>query len=226
VVANLDYERTLFSRSVRRIVAIDEVGRGALAGPVTVGAVVVSPGSAECPAEIDDSKKLCSTKRAALVPRIHTWVDHFAVAHIEATRIDAVGITAALGEGARSAIDQLALSDIEQDTVLLLDGKHDFVSSHVPGLQVHTVIGGDGRCASIAGASILAKECRDALMRDLHERHPVYGWRTNVGYGTTEHRNAIERFGVTPQHRISWRLRPAVHKDRSGNPQEKTASAG
>lgn len=210
--AHFDIERSLFDGVVTRLVAIDEVGRGALAGPVTVGAVLIGTNVADPPEGIDDSKKLSPAKRRDYCTRIATWVDGYAIAHVDAARIDDVGIMTALGEGASAAITELGIGSDENDenhdvsTVILLDGKYDFLTPVRPGFQVHTVVGGDGTCASIAAASIVAKEERDALMVGLHDRFPQYGWASNVGYGTRAHRAAIDQFGVSPHHRVSWRL--------------------
>lgn len=200
----LDFERSLFTRSVRSLVAIDEVGRGALAGPVTLGAVLVDLDTAEAPVGLDDSKKLSAKRRGQLVPQIRQWVKRYAIAHVDAPRIDEVGIMTALGEGAHRCIQEIG--DIDDASVILLDGKYDFVTPVAPGYVVRTVVGGDGLCASIAAASVLAKEERDALMRTLHEQFPQYGWHGNVGYGSAAHREAIVEYGACDHHRKTWNL--------------------
>lgn len=203
--ADLDLERSLFAEGFRAIIALDEVGRGALAGPVSVGAVIIGSDIVEPPVGIDDSKKLTAKRRRAMCALIAEWVPARVVAHVEAGRIDEVGITAALGEAASAAIDGLRWKN-DDATVVLLDGKFDFLTPVRSDFEVRTVVGGDGRCASIAAASILAKEERDARMRELSSAHPQYGWERNVGYGTSEHRESIGRFGTTAHHRTSWRL--------------------
>ena len=203
--ADLDLERSLFAEGFREIIALDEVGRGALAGPVSVGAVIIGPDIVEPPVGIDDSKKLTAKRRHAMCALIAEWVPAKAVAHVEAARIDEVGITVALGEAASAAIDGLGWAG-NTATVVLLDGKFDFLTPVRSGFEVRTVVGGDGRCASIAAASILAKEERDALMREWHLLHPEYDWQSNVGYGAPAHRRAIAECGVTNFHRRSWRL--------------------
>jgi len=205
VSADLDLERSLFAEGFRAIIALDEVGRGALAGPVSVGAVIIGSDIVEPPVGIDDSKKLTAKRRRAMCALIAEWVPARAVAHVDAARIDEVGITAALGEAASAAIDGLRWKN-DDATVVLLDGKFDFLTPVRSGFEVRTVVGGDGRCASIAAASILAKEDRDARMREWHQVHPEYGWESNVGYGAPAHRRAITEFGLTDLHRRSWRL--------------------
>ncbi len=209
--ADLALERTLLDGGYRRVIAIDEVGRGALAGPVTVGAVVIDVDvvAVDPPAGIDDSKRLTAKRRREMRGPIGAWVRGHHVGHTEAARIDEVGIMVALGEAASAAIDGLPAIDENDDStfsVVLLDGTFDFLTPVRPGFQVRTVVGGDGRCASIAAASILAKEERDELMRRWHQVHPQYGWDTNVGYAAASHRRAIAEFGACDLHRRSWRL--------------------
>lgn len=202
----LDYERYLLLESgSQAVVAIDEVGRGALAGPVTIGAVMIQTDTPEPPPGVRDSKQLSAKRRARLVPELSVWAKH-AVIHVRAQRIDQVGITRALGEGAVCAVRELLASASNSDVTLLLDGKHDFISPVDDTWQVYTVIRGDAVCASIAAASILAKEARDAVMRGLHHDVPHYEWNRNVGYGTAVHRAAIAQWGVTQHHRRTWKL--------------------
>lgn len=209
--ADLALERTLLDEGYRRVIAIDEVGRGALAGPVSVAAVVIDVDviAVDPPAGIDDSKRLTAKRRREIREPIGAWVRGHHVGHTEAARIDEVGIMVALGEAASAAIDGLPATD-ENDastfSVVLLDGTFDFLTPVRPGFEVRTVVGGDGRCASIAAASILAKEERDELMRRWHQVHPQYGWDTNVGYAAASHRRAIAEFGACDLHRRSWRL--------------------
>jgi len=211
VSADLALERTLLDEGYRRVIAIDEVGRGALAGPVSVAAVVIDVDviAVDPPAGIDDSKRLTAKRRREIREPIGAWVRGHHVGHTEAARIDEVGIMVALAEAASAAIDGLPTID-EMDastfSVVLLDGTFDFLTPVRPGFEVRTVVGGDGRCASIAAASILAKEERDELMRRWHQVHPQYGWDTNVGYAAASHRRAIAEFGACDLHRRSWRL--------------------
>ena len=109
-------------------------------------------------------------------------------------------------EGAAQAVE--SISDRRAVGCVLLDGRHDFITPVDARWSVRTVIKGDATCISIAAASILAKEERDGLMRDLHVSYPVYGWDRNVGYGTAGHRSAIATHGLTTFHRRSWNLLP------------------
>ena len=202
----LDLERSLLDGATRDavLVAVDEVGRGALAGPVTLGAVCLSASITDPPEGVRDSKAVSQRRRFELVPLIERWAESVAVVHVPAQRIDDVGIVRALGEGAVAAVKEAAGN--RQVRTVLLDGRHDFVSPVDPRWTVRTIVRGDATCASIAAASILAKERRDALMRELHARFPVYGWDRNVGYGTAGHRSAIAESGVSEFHRTTWRL--------------------
>ena len=206
---DLALERELLNSGAVRVVGIDEVGRGALAGPVSVAAVVVEMGTPDPPAGLNDSKKLSAKRRAALLERITDWSVAYSVVHVPAARIDEVGIMTALGEGAHQAL--VSLNDrpgnpVNSDDAVLLDGKHDFLSPVCADHRVRMVVGGDGTCASIAAASIVAKQARDALMRGLHGEFAMYEWDRNVGYGTVAHRRAIQVHGPCRYHRHSWRL--------------------
>lgn len=203
----LDVERRLLAEtSALMVIAIDEVGRGALAGPVTIGAIAIDARTPDPPAGVRDSKALSAKRREALAPSIRKWALASEVVDVAPDRIDAVGITRALGEGAAHAVRLVVASRSQWDAVILLDGHHDFLSPVEPSYPVHTVVKGDATCASIAAASIIAKVHRDALMRDLHCEFPHYGWCRNVGYGTQEHRRALQQSGVSTHHRRSWRL--------------------
>lgn len=202
----LERERALLREGNSRVlIAVDEVGRGALAGPVTLGAVMIHADTPDPPPGIRDSKQLSAKQRALLAPGIAAWARH-AIIHVRARRIDQVGISRALGEGAVAAIRELLAWVPNAVATVLLDGKHDYVSPIDSQWPVCTVIRGDAVCASIAAASVLAKESRDAIMRDLHREFPHYGWNRNVGYGTSVHRAAIGQWGANQHHRRTWKL--------------------
>lgn len=215
-VPNLEVERKLLARTHSQIlIAIDEVGRGALAGPLTVGAVAIDSQTTEAPAGVRDSKALTAKRRQELVPKVRQWAVACEVVDMAPDRIDAVGIVQALGEAAARAVQLVMASRRHMNAVVLLDGHHDFLTPIDSSYPVRTLVKGDATCASIAAASIVAKVHRDALMRDLHEEYPDYAWDRNVGYGTTGHRRALEQTGVSIHHRRSWRLlqEPTLHLD-------------
>ncbi len=192
------------------LVAIDEVGRGALAGPVTVGGVRLSQGTPEAPRGVHDSKQVTPRRREALVPLIEDWVDAWAIAHVPATVIDEIGIMDALAVGARHVARSLMIGE---PGVILLDGDQDVItatsrSGGVEHWPVVTQVKADATCASVAAASILAKVARDSMMVMLHGHAPQFGWDGNKGYGSVGHRAALADSGSTVWHRRSWRLLP------------------
>ena len=214
----LDYERRFRSSGARLLAGIDEVGRGALAGPVSVGIAVIDLEAQQLLADVRDSKLLKAADRERLEPLVRGWSVASAVGHATAEEIDAVGIVAALRlAGNRAWSDVLALG-VTPD-VVLLDGSHDWLSpSAQPSLfddgpggpcceaPVHTLVKADMQCLSVAAASILAKVARDRLMGRLHTEYPAFGWDGNKGYGTPAHKDAIRAGGPTPYHRVSWQL--------------------
>lgn len=199
----------------RIVVGVDEVGRGALAGPVAVGAcaIVVEDGTAApLPEGVRDSKKLTARRREALVAPIHDAALAGAVGWASPAEIDEHGIMPALTTAALRALEGLG---VEADAIVL-DGDVDVLTAALatperPAPLVHLQVAADRDCASVAAASILAKVARDAHMVALHAEAPEYGWASNKGYGSAVHREAIDRLGVHVHHRRSWRLgsRPA-----------------
>ncbi|MBR6459240.1 MAG: ribonuclease HII [Actinomycetaceae bacterium] len=208
----------LAERSQRPILAgVDEVGRGSIAGPVSVGIALCGlETSDDFPSELRDSKQLSPAKRESLVPACYEWALDIAVGHASAQVVDSEGIIGALRHAAREALNELSGRGWEIDAVLL-DGKHDWWSEEVtlfdegepvlPQLPVHMEIGGDASCAIVAAASVAAKVERDRLMCQYDEEYPVYAWARNKGYGTRAHYDALKKHGVSPLHRLSWNLR-------------------
>jgi ribonuclease HII len=176
------------------VAGVDEVGRGALCGPVVAGAVVLGDGFD--PAGLDDSKRLTRRQREALDERIRAHARGFAVGFAEPAEIDRVNILKATLLAMRRAV--LALP--ERPDLLLVD------ALTVPGLDVEqrAIVKGDALSVSIAAASIVAKVARDALMRDLDREHPGYELARNMGYGSEEHREALRRMGPSTIHRRSF----------------------
>ncbi|MFW6301578.1 MAG: ribonuclease HII [Bacillota bacterium] len=177
------------------ICGIDEAGRGPMAGPVAVGAVIL-------PVDIyiaglDDSKKLSATKRERLTSEIREKAISSAVAMIDNQTIDEVNIGEAVRLAARTAISRL---DREPD-YLVLDGGLRLAGVNLP---QQAVIDGDARVNPIAAASVLAKVTRDNLMDQYHQEYPAYNFLSNKGYGTAEHMAAIEEYGPSPIHRRSF----------------------
>jgi ribonuclease HII len=202
---SLDFELECFAAGARLVIGIDEVGRGAIAGPVAVGAHVVAAGTAAFPAGLRDSKLLSEKRREAMAPLVAEW-GAGAVGYATAAEIDEHGIGWALGAAGRRAL--LALHELGvavARALVLVDGSHDWLSPALRApLNVRTRVGADRACASVAAASVRAKVDRDALMRAADERHPGYLWASNKGYGAKAHYEGIAALGLTPLHRRSF----------------------
>ena len=207
----LDVEQSLHAQGFTYVAGVDEVGRGALAGPVSVGIAVVDAQVGMAPERLRDSKVISRSVREALIDPVSNWVVDYAIGHAQPTEIDDVGIVAALRLAWTRAHEQLA---IKPDCVIL-DGKHNWIATPESDLFTDRVgievpvtmkIKADAACASVAAASVLAKVARDELMREAAKRFPVYGWDGNVGYGSTEHMEALRQHGATEFHRRSWNL--------------------
>lgn len=213
----LRVEKAMLRSGSRLLCSMDEVGRGALSGPVSVGVVLIDASVRRTLPGVRDSKLLTPAARVWLVPRIQRWVVGYAVGHAAAAEIDEIGIIAALRRAGRRALAALP----EEPDAILLDGHHDWLSTpeqealfdecHLPIARVTTRVKADLTCASVAAASVLAKTDRDALMVGLAGEYPNYGWDENKGYATPEHLDAIRRLGSCVQHRRSWRL-PTAHR--------------
>ncbi|MDX1652620.1 MAG: ribonuclease HII [Brumimicrobium sp.] len=175
----------------------DEAGRGCLAGPV-VAAAVILPRDFHHPL-LNDSKQLTPQIRAELNNIIKESAISYGVAFVDHLTIDKINILNASFMAMHLALNKLKT----KPTSLLIDGNR---FKPYKKLKHHCMIQGDGRFASIAAASILAKEARDSFMIRLHKKHPHYSWNTNKGYGTKEHRNALEKFGISGYHRKSFTL--------------------
>jgi len=177
----------------------DEAGRGCLAGPVCAAAVVLPKDFAH--PLLNDSKQLTEHQREMLRPVIEREAVAWAVAMVEPAEIDRINILKASFMAMHRALDALSLSP----ELILVDGNRFVRYRSVPHC---CVVKGDGKYASIAAASVLAKTWRDEAMLLLHEQHPQYNWLGNKGYPTEAHREAIRQYGITVHHRRSFRLLP------------------
>lgn len=209
----LRLERELLRSGVGALACIDEAGRGALCGPVSVGVVVVTESTKPAPKGVRDSKLLTQERREELAPLIRSWASAHAVGMASAAEIDSLGIIAALRLAGQRALAALSLVP----DCVLLDGNHDYLTpsdqaslfeelplTDLP--PVLTRVKADLRCAGVAAASILAKTARDTLMLGLAADYPDYGWPDNKGYAAPDHLEALRRLGPTPHHRVSWSL--------------------
>ena len=173
----------------------DEAGRGCLAGSVFAAAVILPPDFYH--PLLNDSKQMTERQRNMLRPIIEREAVAWAVAEVTAARIDEINILKASIEGMNIAAASLKVAP----EFLAIDGNR-FVSHN--GLPYKCIVKGDGKYANIAAASVLAKTHRDEYMMRLHEEFPNYGWDSNKGYPTKEHRLAIREYGLTPYHRLSF----------------------
>jgi ribonuclease HII len=178
---------------------VDEVGRGPLAGPVVAAAVILPP-DFENPL-IQDSKSLSPEQRADAAAIIQSLALTYAIAEVDVATIDQINILQAAFRAMNQAISQLT----PQPEHLLIDGNRFATTLTIP---YTCIIKGDSQYQSIAAASILAKVHRDAIMTQLHEQFPMYGWLNNKGYPTPAHRKAIAAYGPCPWHRKSFQLLP------------------
>lgn len=189
-------ERSIRATSQARIIAgVDEVGRGAWAGPVAVCATIT--GLRRPPEGLTDSKLLTEKRRTALADELVRWVTAFGLGYASAEEIDELGMTAAQRLAATRALESLP----ERPEAVILDGKHDYLG---PAWNVRTVIKGDQSCVPVAAASVIAKVRRDALMAQLGSAHLDFCFADNAGYPSPVHRAALEEHGPTPYHRLSW----------------------
>ena len=196
-VTGYEIERELAAAGARVIAGVDEVGRGSWAGPVVVCAVVARAGFPGPPTGLTDSKRLTAKRRAELAAELPGWVAAYALGEASHEEIDKRGMTAALRLAARAALAQLPA----RPDAVLLDGKHDYIGGPWP---VRTAVQADLRSVSVAAASVIAKEYRDALMAKLGEEYPEFGFADNAGYPAPVHQEALAKHGPTPYHRLSW----------------------
>lgn len=201
---DLHEERILWEGGSEFVVGMDEVGRGAWAGPLTLGAVVVPKDRRIY--KLRDSKQLTASEREAMFDRITDWALASAVGHATHEECDQLGMSAAQKLAARRAIAGLSIdgpggdvSEIEPDG-FVLDGRWDFVGRP----NTRMMVKGDMKCVSIAAASILAKVTRDRMMQADAECYPGFNFDGNKGYPCAKHRMALQAYGPTAIHRRSW----------------------
>lgn len=234
LVPSFKYEQDLLSEGYDWVIGLDEVGRGSLAGPVMVGAVVIGIKQVKenyMPEGLADSKLLSEKRREELYEPLQKWCTTWAVGSCTNTEIDEWGISYALGVAALKAISKVE-EDIKKLSfsvnantransnfriAAILDGPCDYIDKvantfdapyvHEP-VKVHTLVKADRQCASVAAAAVLAKVTRDNLMVSLakNPQYAAYDWASNKGYGSLAHRNAIKKVGPSDLHRLSWHL--------------------
>ena len=188
-------ERSLRTAGAEHIVGVDEVGRGPLAGPVVVCAIVMPVDRRAIP-RVTDSKALTASERERLALRIRDQAVALALAAASVEEIGRWNIYHATVRAMQRALARLPV----RPDVVLVDGK----PMRTLGVEHRAVVGGDAICYSIGCASIVAKVVRDRLMTRLAARHPAYAWERNVGYGTPTHIAALREAGLTKHHRVSF----------------------
>lgn len=193
IIPTLELEHALAATSGGLIAGIDEAGRGPLAGPVVAAAVILNPD--RLPPGIHDSKTLSRPKREALFEAILSQAQ-VGIGEASAAEIDEINILQATFLAMRRAVEALPVSP----AAALVDGNR----SPKLAIPCQTVVKGDGKCLSIAAASIVAKVTRDRIMDRLAAEHPGFGWERNAGYGTAEHLAALRQIGPTAHHRRSF----------------------
>jgi ribonuclease HII len=189
-------ESALYNSGLGPVAGVDEVGRGACAGPLVVAACILGPNRLKSLSLLDDSKKLTEKQREQLFPLIRRYALAYHIVYIPSTEVDRRGVHVANIEGMRRAVAGLSL----RPGYVLSDG------FRVPGLPMPSlpVIGGDAAAACIAAASVLAKVSRDRLMVELDAEIPGYGFAEHKGYSTPSHTAALSRLGPSSQHRYSF----------------------
>jgi ribonuclease HII len=204
---DLAEERSLHRQGHAQVAGLDEVGRGAWAGPLTVGVAVMRPGvtTRSMPAWLRDSKQLSEDRRESIFSDVGQWCADWSIGHATPQECDAWGMTEALRMAALRALAGLT----RVPDAVLVDGPRDLLNpAGGPGAgfggAVRPVVGGDARCASVAAASVLAKVVRDRLMRDESEHFPAYAFDRNKGYPSPVHQTALRGYGLSAIHRRSW----------------------
>ena len=204
---DLTEEKRLRAGGQTWVAGMDEVGRGAWAGPVTVGVAVLAPKTTKrtMPRWLRDSKQLSEARREAIFTSVGEWCADWSVGHATPEECDRWGMRIALRLAAERALAGLS----HAPDALLVDGPLDLLSRPEPGQgpftgTVHPIIGGDARCASVAAASVLAKVVCDRGMRDESPHFPPYEFERNKGYPSPTHQMALRGYGLSSIHRRSW----------------------
>ncbi len=213
----LDTELRLLEGGASWVIAVDEVGRGALAGPVWVSAGAWSAAASSAPDGLRDSKLVAESKRAALAEAGADWLHATASGYQAPDFIDQHGIIPALANAGASAVRQVWEEVGSPDhAVVLLDGVHDWLSPELGGLlPVVTQKKADRDCLSVAAVSLVAKVSRDQVMIDADGDYPHYGFAGNKGYSSPQHQQALREHGPCVLHRMTWIPAPELplHED-------------
>jgi ribonuclease HII len=210
----LSLERELYAAGSRFVIGVDEVGRGAIAGPVAVGVALLdflSPKVSEpWPAKLRDSKLLSEKARNEIVSPVAQWVSGSATGMASAIEIDSKGIVFALALAASRALDELLSDQVLRAAIaadgatIILDGSHNWLGAKASGIPVIVRTKADRDCVSVAAASVISKVKRDTLMIELEGELPGYGLSAHKGYAAASHMQAVRELGPSVQHRHTW----------------------
>jgi ribonuclease HII len=211
---SLNFENELWAKGARFVIGMDEVGRGAIAGPVAVGVAVLDRdnprSSLPWPEKLCDSKLISEKVRNEIVEPVAAWVHSSAVGMVSAFDIDERGIVDALASAGAMALAQI-LEDastraafMQDGAVIILDGSHNWIGPKASGIEVVVRTKADRDCVSVAAASVIAKVARDNLMIDLAQTVPNYGLEGHKGYASAGHIEAVRALGPSDQHRVTW----------------------
>ncbi len=215
-IPDLSVERQAFANGAQRVAGMDEVGRGAWAGPVSVGVVMIESTVGPQPEKVRDSKAIAKSVREKLVPEITEWALDSAVGHASPSECDLFGMRAAIALASSRALD--ALGNVPD--VVIVDGPLDLLAAESVEFnalvrnhrwrerppRVEAIVKADQTCSSVSAASVIAKVTRDQMMGALAENFPPFDFEINVGYPSPQHQRALRGFGLTPLHRRSWRF--------------------
>ena len=211
---SLNLENELWAKGARFVIGMDEVGRGAIAGPVAVGVALLDKQAEKSqlpwPEKLCDSKLISEKVRNEIVEPVSNWVSASAVGMVSAADIDARGIVDALASAGSIALaeileDQSLRSEIIRDgAVIILDGSHNWLGPKASGIDVMVRTKADRDCVSVAAASVIAKVARDNLMIELSKSVSEFGLEGHKGYASASHIEAVRRLGPSPHHRVTW----------------------
>jgi ribonuclease HII len=211
---SLSFEHDLWAKGPRFVIGIDEVGRGAIAGPVAVGVAVIDQKEigtkGDWPKQLCDSKLISEKVRNEIIEPVQSWVRASSVGMVSAKEIDDLGIVSALASSAATALaelfsDQNLRQEIVTDgAVIILDGSHNWIGPKASGIEVVVRTKADRDCVSVAAASVIAKVKRDNLMIALDLEVPGYGLAGHKGYASANHIAALQKLGPSAIHRLSW----------------------
>lgn len=214
IFPSLDLENELWAKGSRFVIGMDEVGRGAIAGPVAVGVAVIDrldpKSSTPWPVKLCDSKLISEKVRNEIVEPVATWVRASAVGMVSASDIDQHGIVNALATAGASALEQILANSqfrteiITDGAVIILDGSHNWIGPKSSGLEVMVRTKADRDCVSVAAASVVAKVARDNLMIELDRTVQGYGLAGHKGYASASHIEAVRALGPSGEHRVTW----------------------